>query len=93
MQEQVSISEGIPSFDFGEMWEGWQSHQQMVHPLLYPGGPIYAQALIHHIWMEGQGRETWELARRRELTPLLTMQQPNAVSLNTVCLYLGADIA
>ena len=34
MQQQVVVSEGIPSFDFGEMWEGWQSYQQMVHPLL-----------------------------------------------------------
>lgn len=23
---------GIPSYDFGENWEGWQAHQQMVHP-------------------------------------------------------------
>lgn len=34
MQEQVAHETGIPAFDFGEIWEGWQSHQQMVHPLL-----------------------------------------------------------
>lgn len=34
MQEQVSVEVGVPAFDFGEIWEGWQSHQQMVHPLL-----------------------------------------------------------
>lgn len=34
MQEQVARETGIPAFDFGEIWEGWQSHQQMVHPLL-----------------------------------------------------------
>jgi hypothetical protein len=33
MQDQVSIDMGIPKFDFGDMWEGWQSRQQMVHPL------------------------------------------------------------
>lgn len=34
MQDQVAITAGIPSFDFGDIWEGWQSQQQMVHPLL-----------------------------------------------------------
>jgi hypothetical protein len=67
MQEQTSISLGIPAFDFGDIWEGWQSHQQMVHPLLYPGGPVFAQALIHHIWMESQGRENWRLSKKRPL--------------------------
>lgn len=23
---------GIPAYDFGENWEGWQREQQMVHP-------------------------------------------------------------
>lgn len=32
MQEQVAIDTGTPSFDFGEIWEGWQAHQDMVHP-------------------------------------------------------------
>lgn len=72
MQQQVVVSEGIPSFDFGEMWEGWQSYQQMVHPLLYPGGPVFGQGLIHHIWMESQGRENWALSKTRKLAPLIT---------------------
>ncbi|ORY41111.1 hypothetical protein BCR35DRAFT_311378 [Leucosporidium creatinivorum] len=70
MQEQVARETGIPAFDFGEIWEGWQSHQQMVHPLLYPGGPVFAQALIHHIWMESVGRDSWRLTRRRPLTAI-----------------------
>lgn len=110
MQEQVAHETGIPAFDFGEIWEGWQSHQQMVHPLLvsfwilssslelqltrfpllllilvsttsllpsiapprlqYPGGPVFAQALIHHIWMESVGRDSWRLSKRRPLTAI-----------------------
>jgi hypothetical protein len=38
MQEQVARDEGIPAFDFGDIWEGWQSHQQMVHPLIVCAG-------------------------------------------------------
>lgn len=34
MQEQVARTAGVPAFDFGQVWEGWQSQQQMVHPLL-----------------------------------------------------------
>jgi hypothetical protein len=34
MQRQVAINEGIPSFDFGEIWEGWQNEQALVHPKL-----------------------------------------------------------
>lgn len=34
MQRQVAMTEGIPSFDFGEIWEGWQNEQQLVHPKL-----------------------------------------------------------
>lgn len=36
----------------------------------YPGGPIFGQALIHHIWMESQGRNQWELSYQRNLTAL-----------------------
>lgn len=32
MSEQVVQKEGIPSFDFGEVWEGFQNYQDMVHP-------------------------------------------------------------
>ncbi|GAA5932462.1 hypothetical protein JCM1841_000589 [Sporobolomyces salmonicolor] len=71
MQEQVARDMGVPSFDFGEAWEGWQAYQQMVHPNQFPGGPVYVQALLHHIWMESQGRESWRLSRRRKLAPVV----------------------
>ncbi|GAA5879667.1 hypothetical protein JCM1840_000605 [Sporobolomyces johnsonii] len=71
MQEQVVRDVGVPSFDFGEAWEGWQAYQQMVHPNKFPGGPVYVQALLHHIWMESQGRESWRLSRRRKLAPVV----------------------
>ena len=32
MQNQVAKDAGVPAFDFGEVWEGWQPFQQMVHP-------------------------------------------------------------
>lgn len=32
MQSQVAKDAGLPAFDFGEVWEGWQPFQQMVHP-------------------------------------------------------------
>ncbi|KAM0746927.1 hypothetical protein T439DRAFT_329199 [Meredithblackwellia eburnea MCA 4105] len=70
MQEQVAHNVGVPSFDFGEIWEGWQGFQQRVHPLLFPGGPAFVQGLIHHIWMESQGRDQWALTKTRQLSPL-----------------------
>jgi len=70
MQEQVAIDTGTPSFDFGEIWEGWQAHQDMVHPNKWPGGPIYVHGLIHHIYMESLGREKWSLAQQRPLSSL-----------------------
>ncbi|BGP19478.1 hypothetical protein JCM10213v2_007573 [Rhodosporidiobolus nylandii] len=70
MQEQVVRDVGIPAYDFGENWEGWQREQQMVHPNKFPGGPVYVQALLHHIWMEAQGRDKWRLTQKRELSPL-----------------------
>jgi len=38
--------------------------------LQWPGGPVYAQALIHHIYMEHVGRENWRLSQQRPLAPL-----------------------
>ena len=32
MQDQVVRDLGVPSYDFGDSWEGWQAHQDMVHP-------------------------------------------------------------
>jgi hypothetical protein len=105
MQDQVVRDLGVPSYDFGDSWEGWQAHQDMVHPKKvrrrvrrpvfslfartfsffpflgvcwplyhsggpgnqFPGGPVYTQALLHHIWMESQGRDRWQEAKRRRL--------------------------
>ena len=61
MQEQVVVSEGIPSFDFGEMWEGWQSYQQMVHPLLVRFSfllPIFRLALSYRSAVRLEGMES-----------------------------------
>lgn len=38
-----------------------------VHGNQFPGGPVYTQALLHHIWMESQGRDRWQEAKRRRL--------------------------
>jgi hypothetical protein len=47
MQEQVVTKEGIPSFDFGEVWEGFQNYQQMVHPLIVrPSSPLCSPFLF-----------------------------------------------
>lgn len=32
MQDQVTRDLGVPAYDFGDSWEGWQAHQDMVHP-------------------------------------------------------------
>ncbi|GAA6063029.1 hypothetical protein JCM10212_001008 [Sporobolomyces blumeae] len=67
MQDQVARDVGVPAFDFGELWEGWQSRQQMVHPEKHPGGPVYVQALLHHMYMESVGRDRWRLSHERSL--------------------------
>lgn len=43
----------------------------IVHPLSqFPGGPVYVQALLHHIYMEAQGRSSWRLSKKRDLSPV-----------------------
>lgn len=98
MQDQVTRDLGVPAYDFGDSWEGWQAHQDMVHPkkvrpkppfaslslsarakeltplwmwcAQFPGGPVYMQALLHHIWMESQGRDSWRPSKRRPVAPV-----------------------
>ncbi|BGP57807.1 hypothetical protein JCM8202v2_005454 [Rhodotorula sphaerocarpa] len=70
MQDQVTRDLGVPAYDFGESWEGWQAHQDMVHPKKFPGGPVYMQALLHHVWMESQGRDSWRPSKRRPVAPV-----------------------
>ncbi|KAI5475512.1 hypothetical protein MNV49_001326 [Pseudohyphozyma bogoriensis] len=84
MQEQVARKAGVPAYDFGEVWEGWQSHQDKVHPEKWPGGPAYVQALIHHIWMEEQGRDKWKLSNVRKLAPL-PRKRNETVAQESIC--------
>lgn len=49
MQRVVAHELGLPMFDFGEVWEGWQEHQDKVHPSIYPGGAAYWLPLLHHL--------------------------------------------
>ncbi|SCV67021.1 BQ2448_5667 [Microbotryum intermedium] len=49
LQEEVARSEGLPIFDFGHLLEGYQHFQEKVHPVLIPGGVMYAQNLIHQL--------------------------------------------
>ncbi|KAG0142655.1 hypothetical protein CROQUDRAFT_681373 [Cronartium quercuum f. sp. fusiforme G11] len=70
MQEQVARAEGIPIFDWGKIWEGYQKFQDKVHPLKIPGGVLMNQALMHHIWMESVGRGNWDPSLTNHLGPL-----------------------
>ncbi|KAM0792366.1 hypothetical protein ACM66B_005046 [Microbotryomycetes sp. NB124-2] len=49
LQEEVARSEGLPVFDFGHLLEGYQAFQEKVHPLLIPGGCMYAQNLLYQL--------------------------------------------
>lgn len=60
LQVAVAQEEGIPLFDFGNIWEGYQEFQDKVHPYVFPGGPIMVQSMFHHYYMETLGRENWE---------------------------------
>lgn len=68
MQLFLAREEGLPIFDFYNLWEGFQKFQDKVHPLKVPGGVLMNQALFHHVWMESIGRENWDpnyLSRNR----------------------------
>ncbi|KAA1085463.1 hypothetical protein PGT21_007969 [Puccinia graminis f. sp. tritici] len=60
MQLFVAKEEGLPVFDFYNLWEGYQKFQDKVHPLKVPGGVLMNQALFHHVWMESIGRKNWD---------------------------------
>ncbi|GAA5848454.1 hypothetical protein JCM8547_004518 [Rhodosporidiobolus lusitaniae] len=59
LQEQVARSEGLPIFDFGHVLEGYQYFQEKVHPLLVPGGVVYAHNLVHQLRLALESRESW----------------------------------
>ncbi|CAH7672410.1 hypothetical protein BY996DRAFT_4600800 [Phakopsora pachyrhizi] len=70
VQSYVARLEGLPIFDFGKLWEGYQKYQDKVHPQQVPGGVLMNQAIIHHIWMESIGRKNWEPKLLSSLGPL-----------------------
>lgn len=45
--------------DFGHLLEGYQLFQEKVHPLLIPGGVMYAQNLVHQLRLAVEERRTW----------------------------------
>ncbi|KAI9620731.1 hypothetical protein H4Q26_013398 [Puccinia striiformis f. sp. tritici PST-130] len=60
LQILVANQEGLPIFDFYNLWEGYQHFQDKVHPLKVPGGVLMNQALFYHVWMESIGRFNWD---------------------------------
>ncbi|SCZ95902.1 BZ3500_MvSof-1268-A1-R1_Chr8-1g09872 [Microbotryum saponariae] len=64
LQEEVARSEGLPLFDFGHLLEGYQHFQEKVHPVLIPGGVMYAQNLIHQLGLALNDPRNW---RNRKL--------------------------
>ncbi|GAA5899014.1 hypothetical protein JCM5296_006986 [Sporobolomyces johnsonii] len=59
LQEEVARSEGLPIFDFGHVLEGYQLFQEKVHPLLVPGGVVYAHNLVHQLRLALESRTSW----------------------------------
>ncbi|BGP13814.1 hypothetical protein JCM10213v2_001752 [Rhodosporidiobolus nylandii] len=59
LQEEVARSEGLPIFDFGHVLEGYQLFQEKVHPLLVPGGVVYAHNLLHQLRLALESRTSW----------------------------------
>lgn len=51
MQEKVAREHGLLVFDFGHLWEGYQSHQDGVHPRTLPGGVILSRGLMHFAYL------------------------------------------
>ncbi|EGG02549.1 uncharacterized protein MELLADRAFT_72763 [Melampsora larici-populina 98AG31] len=70
MQDEVARNEGLPIFDWGKIWEGYQKYQDKVHPQQIPGGVLMNQALLHHVWMESIGRQNWDPSLTTGLGPL-----------------------
>lgn len=45
--------------DFGHVLEGYQAFQEKVHPLLVPGGIVYAHNLVNQLRMALESRTSW----------------------------------
>lgn len=61
LQEEVARSEGLPTFDYGHLIEGYQFFQEKVHPLMVPGGVMYAQSLVHQLRIAMDARRQWRV--------------------------------
>ncbi|GAA6016916.1 hypothetical protein JCM11491_006912 [Sporobolomyces phaffii] len=59
LQEEIARSEGLPIFDFNIPLEGYQLFQEKVHPLMIPGGVIYAQNIIHQLRLALESKTNW----------------------------------
>jgi len=59
LQEELARSFKLETFDFGKPLEGYQLFQEKVHPLLVPGGVVYAQNLVHQLRLAVEGRTSW----------------------------------
>ncbi len=57
MQEKVAKAEGLLVFDFGHIWEGYQSQQDGVHPRTLPGGAILNRGLMHFAYLAYRAKE------------------------------------
>ena len=55
MQQHIAQQEGIATFDFGALFEGFQRYQDKVHPLLYPGGVVMANGIMHQCYLAKHG--------------------------------------
>ena len=51
MQQHIAQQEGIAIFDFGVLFEGFQRYQDGIYPLLYPGGLLMANGLMHQAYL------------------------------------------
>lgn len=45
--------------DLGHVLEGYQAFQEKVHPLLVPGGIVYAHNLVNQLRMALGSRDSW----------------------------------
>jgi len=51
LQDVVAAKEGIAVWDFGEIFEGFQMHQDKVHPTMWPGSTVMWNGLMHHAYL------------------------------------------
>lgn len=54
-----NLPTAAPRADFGHVLEGYQLFQEKVHPLLVPGGVVYAHNLVHQLRLALGSRKSW----------------------------------